>query len=127
MTQGLEALTTAALGLALDAAGMRQRAIAANIANHATAGYVPLKVNFESQMEEAKRVLNSSGSVDSASLAGVRFELQPAVDARGQPMKVQLDAQVADLAQNAVQYQVLTRALTRHLAILSTAVSDGKR
>ena len=127
MTQGLEALTTAALGLALDAADMRQRAIAANIANHATAGYVPLKVNFESQMEEARRVLNSSGSVDAASLAGVRLELQPAVDARGQPMKVQLDAQVADMAQNGVQYQVLTRALTRHLAILYTAVSDGKR
>lgn len=127
MTQGLEALTTAALGLALDAASMRQRAIAANIANHAVPGYVPVTVNFESQMEEARRALSSGGTVDAASLAGVRLEMQPALDARGLPQKVHLDAQVADMAQNAVQYQVLTRALSRHLAILSTAVSDGKR
>lgn len=127
MAEGLEALTTATLGLALDVASLRQRAIAANIANHATVGYVPVKVDFESQMVDARRILGTKGSVDAASLAGVRAQMQPALDARGQPVKLQLDAQVADMAQNAVHYQVLTKALSRHLAILSTAVGDGKR
>lgn len=127
MTEGLEALTTATLGLALDAASLRQRAIAANIANHATQGYVPLMVDFESQMEDARRSLEATGSVDAAALSGVRLEMQPALDAAGQPRKVQLDAQVADMAQNAVQFQALTRALSRHFSILSSAVSDGKR
>jgi flagellar basal-body rod protein FlgB len=127
MTDGLEALTTATLGLALDAASLRQRAIAANIANHSTQGFVPLKVDFESQMVEARRALDAKGSVDAASLAGVQLEMQPALDAQGQPLKVQMDVQVADMAQNAVQYQALTRALSRHFSILSSAASDGKR
>jgi flagellar basal-body rod protein FlgB len=127
MTQSLEAITTATLGLALDAASLRQQAIAANIANHATEGYVPQKLNFEAQMEEARRLVNSKGTVDAFALAGVRLQLEPVVGAQGQPAKVQLDEQVADMAQNAVQYSILAKGLNRHFAILSSAVSDGKR
>ena len=127
MTEGLEAITTSALALALDAASLRQQAIAANIANHATEGYVPQKLDFESQMREAQRVLHSKGSMDAFALAGVRLQLEPVLDAQGQPARVQLDEQVADMAQNSVQYQVLARGLNRHLSILSTAASDGKR
>ncbi|MBA2673204.1 flagellar basal body protein [Ramlibacter sp.] len=127
MTEGLEALTTAALGLALDAASLRQRAIAANIANHATEGYVPVTVDFASQMEDARRALETRGTVDTASLSAVRVELQPMLDANGRPAKVQLDAQMADMAENAVQYQALVRALSRHFSILNSAATDGKR
>jgi flagellar basal-body rod protein FlgB len=127
MTEGLDALTTATLGLALDAASLRQRAIAANIANHATAGYVPVTVDFAGQMEDARRALESRGAVDAASLAGVRLQLKPMLDANGLPARVQLDAQMAEMADNAVQYQALVRALSRHLAILHSAAGDGKR
>ena len=127
MTEGLEAITTTALGLAMDAASLRQQAIATNIANHATQGYVPQKVDFESQMQEARRALDGKGSMEAFALAGVRLQLEPVLDAHGQPAKVQLDEQVADLAQNAVQFQVLARGLSRHFSILSTAVSDGKK
>lgn len=127
MTEGLDAITTAALGLALDAASLRQQAIASNIANHATEGYVPQKLDFAAQMQEARRVLETKGSIDTFALAGVRLQLEPVLDAQGLPAKVQLDEQVADMAQNAVQYQVLARGLNRHLAILSMAASDGKR
>ncbi|HSV34281.1 MAG TPA: flagellar basal body protein [Ramlibacter sp.] len=127
MPHGLEALTTATLSLALDAASLRQRALAANIANHATPGYVPVKVDFDAQMQEAKRALDSRGSVDAASLAGVQLHAQPALDVNGQPVKLRLDALVADMAQNSVQYQALSKALGRHFSILSSAVSDGKR
>ena len=54
MREGLEAITTAALGLALDAASLRQQAIAANLANHGAEGYVAQKLDFESQMQEAR-------------------------------------------------------------------------
>ena len=127
MTEGLEAITAATLGLALDAASLRQQAIAANIANQGTEGYVPMKLDFEGQLEQARRTLESKGSVDAFALSAVRLQLEPALDAQGLPVKVQLDEQVADMAQNAVQYQVLARALNRHYAILSTAVNDGKR
>jgi flagellar basal-body rod protein FlgB len=127
MTEGLEAITAATLGLALDAASLRQQAIAANIANQGTEGYVPVKLDFEGQLEQARRALDSKGSVDAFALSAVRLQLEPALDAQGLPVKVQLDEQVADMAQNAVQYQVLARALNRHYSILSTAVNDGKR
>lgn len=127
MIEGLESVTTAALALALDAATLRQQAIAANIANHATEGYMPQKLDFAAQMEEAKRGIDGKGSIDPLALAGVRLQLEPALDANGLPAKVHLDEQVADMAQNSVQYQVLARGLSRHFSILSTAVSDGKR
>jgi flagellar basal-body rod protein FlgB len=126
MTEGLESITTAALGLALDAASLRQQAIAANIANHQAMGYVPQKLNFEAQMDEARRLLEGNGRLDSFALAGVRPRLEPMLDAQGQPARVQLDEQVADMAQNAVHYQVLARGLSRHFAILFSAMSDGK-
>lgn len=127
MTEGLEAMTTATLGLALDAASLRQQAIAANIANHATPGYVPVRVNFEAQLEDARRALGHSGRVDEASISPVKAQLEPVLDASGAPAKIHLDAQVADMAQNAVHYQALSRALNRHFAILALATADGKR
>lgn len=127
MSDPIESITTAAVSLALDAASLRQQAIAANIANHATEGYVPVKLDFESQMQEARRTLDSKGSLDAASLAGVKLQLQPMLGTDGQPAKVHLDEQMADMAQNAVQFQALAKGLARHFSILSAAVNDGKR
>jgi flagellar basal-body rod protein FlgB len=126
MIEGLESITSAALGLALDAASLRQQAIAANIANHATEGYIPQKLDFQAQMQQAQRVFEGNGRLDSFALEGVQLQLEPMLDAQGHPAKVHLDEQIADMAQNAVQYQVLTRALNRHFAILASAMSDGK-
>lgn len=125
MTQGIEAITTAALGLALDAASLRQQAIAANIANHATEGYVPQKLDFEAQLAGARRSLG--GVLDEFALSNVKLQLQPALDANGAPAKVQLDAEVADMARNSVQFQALARGLNRHFAILAMAASEGKK
>jgi len=127
MAQNIDAITTATLALALDAASLRQQAIATNIANHATAGYVPLKLDFAAQMDEVRKSLSSKGIVDPAALAAVRLRLEPVLDAQGQPAKVQLDAQMADMAQNSLHFQALAKALNKHMAILSSAASDGKR
>jgi flagellar basal-body rod protein FlgB len=110
----------------MDAASLRQQAIAANIANHATEGYLPQKLDFQAQMQQARRVIDGNGRLDASTLSGVQLRLEPMLDARGVPAKVHLDEQIADMAQNAVQYQVLARALNRHFAILASAASDGK-
>ena len=125
MSQGIEAITTAALGLALDAASLRHQAIAANIANHATEGYVPLKLDFESQLASARRSLE--GGLDELALSNVKLQLQPALEDNGVPAKVQLDAEMADMARNTVQFQALARGLNRHFAILALAASEGKK
>jgi flagellar basal-body rod protein FlgB len=128
VTEGLEAITAAALSLALDAASLRQQAYAANIANANSDGFVPLRVSFESQLEDARAVLSGRGRLEASSLEGVSPELQVAApDGRGLLPKVQLDVEVAAMSQNAAQYQTLLKALSKHYALLAAAVSDGKK
>lgn len=127
MTQGMEAITVAALGLALDAASLRQQAIATNIANANTPGYAPLAVSFEDQLEDARRALRTHGRLDAAALAGVQPALQHAPGLNGLPARMLLDVEAANLAQNSVHFQALLKGLNRHYQILSSAVSDGKK
>lgn len=127
MTQGLEGVTTAILGLAMDAASLRQQAFAANIANANTAGYVPQGVSFEAQLEDARRGLRTQGKIDPFAIAGVKLQMQAMQNVGGQMNPIQLDTEVAALSQNTMQYQVLAKGLNKHFAILESAFSDGKR
>jgi flagellar basal-body rod protein FlgB len=127
MTEGLEAITSASLALALDAASLRQQAHATNLANASTEGYVPLQVSFEAQLEEARGALRLHGRLEPSSLEGVEPALQVVPSDRGLLPKVQLDVEVAAMSQNAAQYQTLLKALTKHYAVLAAAVSDGKK
>lgn len=129
MSQGIEAVTTAALGLALDAASLRQDAIASNIANVDTIGYVPMSVSFEDQLGAARRSLRSDGRLDAAALDGVAPRLEQVTDQTpaGSTNPVSLDLEVARLTQNSGHYQELAKALSKHFGILSMAVSDGKK
>lgn len=127
MSEGLEGITAAALVRGMDAAVLRQQAIATNIANANTEGYVPRRLGFEAQLEEARRGLRERGSLDAFALAGIAFRLEPVLDADGAPAAVKLDEEVAALAQNAVHYQALVKGLSHHMDILSSAVSDGRK
>lgn len=124
-----EAITVASLSLAMDAASMRQEAIAANIANASTPGFHEISVDFEAQLEDARLALQNDGRLDELSLSGVqpRFVQSGDAQALGLPSKVMIDLEVAKLAQNAVQYQALAKGLSKHFEILSTAVSDGRK
>jgi flagellar basal-body rod protein FlgB len=129
MTDGMEAITTSVLGLALDAASLRQQAIASNIANANVAGYTPLTVNFEAQLEDARRAIGRNGTLDASALSDVspRLEFDAGTDALGLPAKVQLDIEMARMAQNGVQYQALVKGLEKHYAVMAIAVGDGKK
>jgi len=127
MSYQTEAVTTATLSLALEAATRRHQAIAANIANANTEGYTPVKLSFEAHLAEARDALRAQGSVDLLSLSGVHMELEPVLDAQGNPAAVRVDAEVAEMAANAVHFQALTQGLSRHLSILATAAGDGRK
>ena len=127
MTDGIEAITRSALALALDAASLRQQAIATNIANANAIGYVPQRVNFEAQLGELRRTLEQGGVIDAFALDQVRPRIESAVDGFGVPAQVQLDVEAAEMARNAVQYQALIKGLSRQFDILSMAASDGKK
>jgi flagellar basal-body rod protein FlgB len=116
-TASVEALTTRALTLALDAGSMRHRVIATNIANANTPGYQALRVRFEALLD-----------------AGTAAAPTPALRTHAEPVQetswragVALDAEAAALAENTVHQQALLRTLQRHLETLATAVSEGRR
>ena len=127
MTATLEALTTATLALALDAASRRQQAIAANVANVNVEGFQALRLDFESQLAQARDSLQRGGSVEARDLAAVQLELQPEVDEAGLPARVRLDVEMAEMARNAVHYQALAQGLTRHFGMLAAAAGDGRK
>lgn len=127
MATPIEAVTTAALSAALETAARRQAALAANIANASTPGYIPLQLSFDAHLDEARSILRDRGALDLAAVETLRAEPQPVLDAAGQPAAVQLDAQMSELARNAVEYQALLQGLSRHLGVLALAAADGRR
>jgi flagellar basal-body rod protein FlgB len=127
MIFSLEAMTTATLSKALEAASLRQQAIAANVANANTEGYSPLRLSFEMQLQEASASLRQRGSVAPEDLGALRLELEPDLQPDGTPRAIELDAEVAAMARNAVQYQALAQGLSRHFALLAAAAADGRK
>lgn len=104
--------------LALDAASLRHQAIANNIANANSAGFVPLKVNFEEQLAFARGGMRSS----------VPASVRPFIESdAGGAAKVSLDLEMVKLAQNTLHYQSLLTALEKRGAILSAAITEGRR
>jgi flagellar basal-body rod protein FlgB len=127
MTDPIANVTTTALALALDAATLRQQAITSNIANVNTPGYAPLAVSFEEQLQDARRALQSGRALDGTELADVQPALQAQRSPGGATPAVQLDMEAARLAQNSMHFQVLLKGLSKHYAVMSTAVSDGRK
>lgn len=127
MATPIEPLTTAALSAALDAATRRHEAIASNIANANVEGYAPLRLAFDARREDARAALRDTGSLARADLDALRGALQAETDLTGQPGRIQLDLEMAELARNAVGFQTLTQALSRHLGILALAAADGRK
>jgi flagellar basal-body rod protein FlgB len=128
MNLTIESFTTATLSMALDAASVRQQVIAANIANAGRTGYVAKKVSFEAQLADLSRALSHNESGRSPALLDLQVRIEADQSRDGGPAEsVQLDAQVSALAQNALHYQALVKGLSKHMAILASAATDGKR
>lgn len=116
--------TVGLLSLALDAAGMRQQAIAQNIANANTPGYQRVGVSFEHQIDDLKQAVRNGQTPSLASLAAY----QPAFETVGAAGEtVSLDMEMAALSENTLHHQALLKALNKHLALIGTAINEGKR
>lgn len=122
MVSLIDSSTTGLLSMALDAAGMRQQAIAQNIANANTPGYQRLGVSFEARLAEA--VGGKGGAAPSLSSLG---DFRPAFVLAEDVAPVALDMEVAALSENTLHQQALLKALNKHFALLGTAINEGKR
>jgi flagellar basal-body rod protein FlgB len=125
MATPIEPVTTAALSAALDAAVRRHAVTAVNISNTGTEAYQPLRLSLDAGLEEARAHLAQSAFLDRRGLDALR-ELSTA-PARPQEGSVQLDAEMTELARNAVHFQALLQGLSRHLSLLALAAGDGRK
>lgn len=109
-TSGLNVLTQL-----LDAASLRHRVIAQNVANVNTPGYHRLEVKFE---DELARALASPGSPPVAPKVVVG-DGPERVDGN----TVDIDREMNDLTKNALLYQAAAQILTSRIAALKTAIA----
>lgn len=119
----IEGNTTQLVSLALDAAVMRQQAIAQNIANANTPGYRRKDVSFESQLAGAMTQDGRLQGVVGASLRGIA----PVLTVAPSTSKVALDEEIAHLSENTLHHQVLLKALGKYYALMDSAINEGKR
>ena len=126
------------LATALDAAALRQQAIAHNLANAETPMYRRFDVVYEEalsrQQQERSRPKVPLLRTHPAHLAGpVRKPVEPVVvrdvtsTVRNDGNNVDIDREMAALAKNTLFYQTLTRLAGARFAALRTAISEGRR
>ena len=107
--------TVSYIGLALDAAVMRQQIIANNLANVHTEGYRAQRLKFELRLGDS--------STQSVSLDAEGVEVSPTLGSAS----VRIDQEVAAMTQNSTHYQALLRLLNKQISMLQMAASEGKK
>ncbi|WP_426104786.1 flagellar basal body rod protein FlgB [Massilia sp. TSP1-1-2] len=114
---------TALLSLALDAAGMRQQAIAHNIANANTPGYRRASVSFESRMVQMTADLPRGAAPSLTDLSTLR----PVLELADAAEPVQLDREMTELSETVLHQQALLKALNKQFELIGMAINEGKR
>jgi len=109
----LESVTSAAMVSALNGLAERQRAIANNIANVNTPGYLAKRVAFESAL--ASSVADGDGRVD----ATTQTSLEPT---RLDGNNVNLDTETLSNIDTVLRYQFAARAVEGQFSSLRTAM-----
>jgi flagellar basal-body rod protein FlgB len=137
--------TQQALEFALDACSARAQLIAHNIANADTPNYKAQRLRFEEFL--AGKIGDLSGSTEielrrtnelhlrGRSSHGLTGTLTPAgliftdsqTTYRLDANNIDIDQEMAEQAENALMYSALTELLSRRLAGLRSAISEGRR
>jgi flagellar basal-body rod protein FlgB len=106
------------LGKMMDAASLRTRVIANNLANVNTPGFTRSKVVFEEALGEAIK----RGRL--AEAKAVRPEVEPDAggDVKADGNNVHLETEVADLVKASTLYNIVNRILSGKIKALRTAI-----
>ena len=101
------------------AEGLRQRAIAGNVANLETPGYRRVDVKFEELLAKA---MNSPGDVDPMSVESEVFEPKnTAVKSNGND--VSLEVEVGEMVKNTLRHKTYIRLLQKKYAQMELAMN----
>jgi flagellar basal-body rod protein FlgB len=107
------------LASALNAAELRHRVIAHNVANVNTPGFKQLQVAFE---EELAQALVQGGRPAAMQVRPAILEA-PGAAARGDGNTVDIDAELARLGKNNVLYRAFAQLLAARMATMRSAVT----
>ncbi len=116
-----------ALTKSLQGAAARQEALASNIANIETPGYVRKDVRFEDALEGA---LNSGDSdSDTAALESLSFSSSPDLSRPANPdgNNVDIEVEMSELAKNSLRFDGSATALELKIRMLRTAITEGRK
>ena len=112
--------TQLALERAIEGAGKRHEALAANLANANTPGYQRVDVDFHGALTAA---IESPEGLSSLSFSPARDASAGAVRADGSTVDV--DAESAKLAANALEHQAAVQVAHARIGILKAAMGTG--
>jgi flagellar basal-body rod protein FlgB len=116
--------TQLALERAIEGAGKRHEALAANLANANTPGYQRVDVDFHGALSAAM----GAGDDTRTALQGLSFSTAKDASAgatRADGSTVDVDAESAKLAANALEQQAAVQVLHARLGILKAAMGMG--
>ena len=112
--------TQLALERAIEGAGKRHEALAANLANANTPGYQRVDVDFHGALSSA---MESREALQSLSFSPARDASAGAVRADGSTVDV--DAESAKLAANALEHSAAVQVAHARIGILKSAIGTG--
>lgn len=109
----------------------RQLVLSSNVANLDTPGFTPSDIDFSAAIERAEG--SSALKQTNSRHMSINGDTRGAVEAQESPDKVastdgnsvDLDMQMARLGQNGVAYQANIKAVSKKLAVLKYAASEG--
>ena len=129
-----DSLTTVVLQRAMDGAWLRQKSVAANIANHDTPGYKAVNVDFEDALKRAVADFNSKPVSRSEFLNNLNKIKDSAITAtqdsafieRADSSNVNLEHESIELAKVQLLYSYLSREITDYFTRLRYAIREGR-
>ena len=125
----LGGVTAQAVRLALDVSVLRHHVIANNIANVHSPGFTPQRVSFEDTLDAARAALRIGDSEESLRAELVNLEQRVAGSELIVPDggdSVEIDIEMTKLADNTLRYRALLAGLGKRMAILNSAVREGR-
>jgi len=128
---------TKILEKALDATWLRNEVISNNIANVDTPGFKKSAVRFEDELEaaivqrgiEGNKTRQNHINIGQASIDRIRPEIftSEGTAMREDGNNVDIDAEMAALANNTIMYNYLVQKITREFSRIRNVIMEGRR
>ena len=120
--------TTRALGASLSLRQTRNNVISSNIANAETPNYQAKKMDFENALARALDVEDLGGvAANAIGRVGAEIYENPDVSVNNDGNTVDMDKEMASLAENSLMYKAAISLINKKMATLKYAATDGGR